>query len=370
MPIIHPASPRRASPWRLALVALLGVLTGAVLLFVVTLAMPVEEWRTGDQNLMPLSYAPAPGVPADTRRLWIDTDAACGASPQTDPDDCLAIALLTPSPRVDIVGVSTVFGNASLDTVDETLGPLLTEARNQTGREIARFGGADDAMTPERQPTPASEALIKALQAGPLVILALGPLTNVAEALRARPDLAPRVVQLVAVMGRRPGHLFHPAAGAHAESFLGHGPVMRDFNYAMDPLAVETVLATHVPLTLVPYDAAVGIELGAKELQALAATGPTMRLATDSSYAWLDYWKREMGRNGFYPFDLVAAAYLVLPHAFECARVGASVTADARLFVPFFRPRALLVTDQQTLRAALYCRSATPTLLTHLTPSR
>jgi inosine-uridine nucleoside N-ribohydrolase len=54
------------------------------------------------------------------RRVWIDTDAACGHARTADPDDCLAILLLARSPGVELVGISTVFGNAPLEVTDRT----------------------------------------------------------------------------------------------------------------------------------------------------------------------------------------------------------------------------------------------------------
>jgi hypothetical protein len=65
---------------RVAVVALVAV---AALLS--TLAMRVETWRTGDQGLAPMTFV-RESVEL-TGRLWIDTDAACGNSARTDPDD-------------------------------------------------------------------------------------------------------------------------------------------------------------------------------------------------------------------------------------------------------------------------------------------
>ena len=44
----------------------------------ITLAIPIETWRTGDQRLTPLAFAPVEVAPDAPRRLWIDMDAACG----------------------------------------------------------------------------------------------------------------------------------------------------------------------------------------------------------------------------------------------------------------------------------------------------
>jgi len=81
-------------------------------LALVTLALPVRRWRTGEMPAPPLSLVR--GGPVLPRRVWIDTDAACGHARTADPDDCLAILLLARSPGVELVGISTVFGNAPL----------------------------------------------------------------------------------------------------------------------------------------------------------------------------------------------------------------------------------------------------------------
>ena len=42
------------------------------------------------------------------------------------------------------------------------------------------------------------------------------------------------VVRLVSVMGRRPGHIFHPSEGEGDGILFGHGPVFRDLNFDLD----------------------------------------------------------------------------------------------------------------------------------------
>jgi hypothetical protein len=87
-----------------------GVVVGTAILIiglVAAFAIRVEEWRTGDQGLSPLQYAPGQAQ-AGSRRLWIDTDAACGFSDRTDPDDCFAIALLGHQTDLHIIGISKI----------------------------------------------------------------------------------------------------------------------------------------------------------------------------------------------------------------------------------------------------------------------
>jgi inosine-uridine nucleoside N-ribohydrolase len=139
--------------------------------------------------------------------------------------------------------------------------------------------------------------------------------------LRERPDFARNVARLIAVMGRRQGHLFHPSEGRGQGILFGHGPVFRDFNYTQDRQGAEDVLRSGVPVTMVPYDAARRLVLNASDLGSLAAAGGAAAWVASRSRQWLEYWRQDVGLDGFYPFDLVAAAFLLRPDMFRCADV-------------------------------------------------
>lgn len=321
---------RRIGRWaRWTGIALLGL----ILLLLVTFALPVQSWRTGEIDVPPLPVVPGGPAVSLVPRLWIDTDAGCGYSRTTDPDDCFALLLLTRSPTLEIAGVSTVFGNAPLAVTDSTtrmLAALLADA----GDSIAVYRGA---AHPGDTGTAARTALRRALAEGPLTVVALGPLTTIAAALDGRPDLRANVSRLVAVMGRRRGHLFHPAEGRGHGILFGHGPVFRDFNFDQDPDAAAQVLELAPPVTLVPYEAAREVMLTAGDLAALERAGGTPAWVAARAAGWLDFWQDEVGRRGFYPFDLVAAAYVRDRDRFGCARVDAWVAEDDQFFWPFGR---------------------------------
>jgi hypothetical protein len=160
---------------------------------------------------------------------------------------------------------------------------------------LAEIGDRLAQAAPPPKPPPRKPPPGPALEEGPLAVIALGPLTNVARALDGRPELRSRVTRVVAVMGRRPGHIFHPAEGGGGGMLLGHGPIFRDFNFEMDVAATIRTVALGIPLTLVPYDAARRIEISTAELDRLAAAGGAAAWVTRRSRAWLAYWQREIG---------------------------------------------------------------------------
>lgn len=336
-------------------------------LAVLLLAMPVPVWRTGRLPAPPLPIIKnGPDIaPAD--RVWIDTDAACGVGRRTDPDDCLASMLLARDPNIRIVGMSSVFGNADLEDTDRTARTLAGKLRRDGARVPAVLPGAD---APAAAATPAQAGLREALAGGPLTIVALGPLTNVSAALKGRPGLQQNVRRVVAVMGRRPGHIFHPSEGQGDGILFGHGPVFRDLNFDMDREAALDLLAMQLPMSLIPYDVARGISLTEADLDRLARAGETGSWIASGAREWLDFWREDIGLDGFHPFDLLAAAYVLRPERFDCAVARAWIGRDHRLDnLPFVDPLALQVglraersDDAMAETDLIYCVGIDPAL--------
>jgi purine nucleosidase len=185
--------------------------------------------------------------------VWIDTDMGF--------DDIAAI-LVVAHAGIAIDGVSLVFGNAPLDHVRRNaacaaqafgwrfpihtgralpvLGKLETAQRILGDTGIRTMG----ASLPDAPALPVSDAFAArsgwlAADSGPRRILALGPLTNLAALLLARPHLAGRIADLT-WMGGGVG------AGNHTAS--------AEFNAFADPEAAAIVLAHGVKLRMVDLD--------------------------------------------------------------------------------------------------------------------
>ncbi|MEZ5935403.1 MAG: nucleoside hydrolase [Alphaproteobacteria bacterium] len=330
-----------------------------------TLAIPWSVWRTGRLENPPLDLVNGRQLAMNLGRLWIDTDAACGASARTDPDDCLAILWLARK-GYRIEGISTAYGNAGPEVVERVTRALAAklEVVGKPRIRVWRGLAAPLAEADEDVP-PGPKALRAALAESPLTVLALGPLTNVAAALAGRPDLQDNVRQLVAVMGHRPGHIFHPSEGSGHGNLLGHGPVFRDLNVALDPEAARSVLNMNLSTVLVPYDAARRVKITKDDLDRLAADGSASAWVADRSREWLDYWRDDIGQPGFYPFDWVAAAFLAAPERFHCAQAKGWIQEELTLWlVPL---SSLLVgpaapADAVSDGAVVYCPRVDPSL--------
>ncbi|MEZ5998221.1 MAG: nucleoside hydrolase [Hyphomonas sp.] len=310
---------------------------------------------------------------APPERIWIDTDAACDGGARHDPDDCLALYALATSPQVQIVGVSAVFGNAKEVDSLRVLARLADLLGNAGYALPTPLPGADRPVRKRRgqPPSDAATDLCAALEDAPLTIVALGPLTNIADALSACPGHADRISRLIFVGGSHAGHVFHPAEGAMSHAKFGHGPIFRDLNVRMDLDAVQAVFSRDIPVVLTPYVLARQMEIGAADIAAFAERDEAAGYIASASLPWLTYWEQNIGRDGFYPFDLMAAAVLLAPDAMLCSPRRVALMPDRKIS-PVFPPRGLLFdppagrTDARPVLACLKLERGGPDAIRHL----
>jgi purine nucleosidase len=281
---------------------------------------------------------------ASAQRVWIDTDPSCHLPGWHDVDDCLALRWILRAPALRVKGISTVMGNAEtalspaeLRRLLRNIGAPADEARIELvrGASSARGAPANDA----------AQALIAALEEGELTILALGPLTNIAQALALRPNLVPRVRALVFVGGNEPGK-----AMRLPQQQWTH---FHDRNVTTDARAVSTLLALRAPLVLIPFEAMTGFLLRAEDFAAVMSDAPAL---AEAMQRWQSLWRQRLGLDGFVPFDLVAATWLTGPEHFKCMPVNVTLH-DAKRTITGLR-HALTIGDGEPGHLASRCRVA------------
>ncbi len=212
-----------------------------------------------------------PTGPAPT---LIDTDLSS--------DDTMALPFLLREPSLDVlavtvVGTGLVHCGAGLQAVTKILATLgIDDVPVSCGRGEPLAGthafpeewraAADDGFglsLERRSVSVAGEdapSLIRSVAgsaARPITIVALGPLTNIAEALRDDASLAARIERIVAMGGAIdvPGNV---ALGAPNDP-----PLPAEWNVYADPTAADIVFRAGVPITLVPLDATNQVPLNA-----------------------------------------------------------------------------------------------------------
>ena len=278
--------------------------------------------------------------------VWIDTDPSVARGGH-EVDDGFALIQAFHSPELEVHGVSVVFGNAPLKTA-WPIGKEIVEKFGPKGLEVYRgAAGAEDLG----RETEASEAIERALRSERLTILAIGPVTNVATVLKLHPELAQNVVRIVAVAGRRPGQRFIVRPG-DAQAF-------RDFNFELDPAGFQVLLDSKVPIVLAPWELSSKVWMKREDLNLLDKGGADVRYLVPSALDWLDWWHKNLGTDGFNPFDTLAVAYLTSPDLLQCSEYSAQiqtgrddVTADAATRT---KPYLYVSSDFKSARPVTYC---------------
>ena len=241
------------------------------------------------------------------RGMLIDTDTAS--------DDAVALIMALRSPDVSVLAITTVAGNVSVAQasrnalyVAELCGspaPVYAGAAAPLCRPAVPaewFHGVDglgDHGYPAAQrgvePVPAVEAMIETIQANPgLTLVTLGPLTNVAQALLQRPEIAGMIGRCV-LMGGNP-------------CCEGNVTPAAEYNIWCDPEAAEIVLRSGMPVELVGWHLCRGeAVLSAADIAHVLSIGtPLARFAIECNSTAMKAYGVQTGETGISLPDPIA----------------------------------------------------------------
>jgi purine nucleosidase len=257
--------------------------------------------------------------PLFAETVWIDTDPSIG-SPFRDVDDAFALLLAARSPNLTIAGISTTYGNASLQTTTAAARLVLSKLNSR----VPVHPGAQAPRDRARQ-TEATEALAATLrQKRSVTYLALGPLTNLAAFQAVHPDLARRIKRVIFIGG---------TTSQNDLRFGSRHPIhIHDANVAKDPASVAQVLRSRIPITLISIGTASLLRVTAADLDAMRAD-PAGDFIQKKSRFWLWFWTKFVGTEGAPIFDAAAILLVAEPAQFEMRTRVASVDADGNLVV-------------------------------------
>ncbi len=240
-------------------------------------------------------------------------------------DDAIALFLALASPELELVGVTTVAGNQTLDKTTANAIRLL----DAVGRaEIPVAAGADrpivrepyvaayvhgesgldgpDLPPPSRAPDErhAVQFLADTLNAAerPITVVPVGPLTNIALLLALHPDIVERIERIV-LMG-----------GAIAE---GNVTPAAEFNIWADPEAARRVFASGVDLTMVGLDVTHRALVGEAEAERMRAAGGAGGIVADLLTFYGRFHAEQYGWAGSPIHDAVAVAQVARPDLLE-----------------------------------------------------
>ena len=247
----------------------------------------------------------------------------------TDPgiDDAMAIFTAMAHPDIELLGLTTTFGNVSVDQATQNALTLVEMAGSDTPvaqgvaapitKPLADFPdfvhGADgfgnlNLDPPKRRAVTQSAAEFIVDQAnlnpGELVIVAIGPLGNLAQALQLDPELPSKIKQVV-IMG-----------GVIASD--GNVSPVAEANILSDPHAADKVMAASRSLVMVGLDVTHQIMLPRSLFDRIATENQRVGSFMHSAAKfYIDFYSSVRNIDGCYSHDVSALAYVVNPELFE-----------------------------------------------------
>ncbi len=281
------------------------------------------------------------------KSIILDTDPGIG-TPGSDVDDGLAISLALLDRDCDLLGLSIVAGNVTLDDgVPNTLRLLDIAGRP----EVPVFAGAPRPVL--RDPTRMRELIaarrrqsverfwdLPPLEASPGVAQTRRAAEFIAETVRSRPG-AVTLVGIGPCSNLATALLLDPAVAASVAEIVVMGGAVRvpgvvtpavEFNAGYDPEAMAIVLASGAPVTLVPLDVTTRTFMRPADVERLAAGGtPLHRFLGATSRPWLRFAMEIRQLPGFWLHDPLALAYALDPAILSLTPMHVAVDCGGEL---------------------------------------
>jgi inosine-uridine nucleoside N-ribohydrolase len=248
-------------------------------------------------------------------------------------DDAIALLLALASPELELVGVTTVAGNQTLEKTtanairvldfvgrDDVLvargadRPLLREPF--VAADVHGETGLDgpDLPPPQREPIALHAVDFLAEHVDGATLVPIGPLTNVALLLEQYPQARPKRIVL---MGGAIG--------------LGNVTPAAEFNLWADPEAAAQVFASGIDLTMIGLDVTHQALLMNEDAERLRASGRTGKMVAELYDFFHRFHADVYGFGGSPIHDAVALAYVFRPDLVETKHCQVAVECDSEL---------------------------------------
>lgn len=262
----------------------------------------------------------------------------------TDPgiDDAYAILYALAHPDIEVLALTSIFGNVAVDLAAQNALRLveLSDAQVPVAQGAAKplvldggyipvdiHGHDGFANTNRAEPKgrvseeAAAELIVRLVRENPgeVTLLPVGPLTNIAAALQMDPDIA-ALVKRVIVMGG-------------AATVPGNITPVAEANIYNDPHAADAVFQANWPLTMVGLDVTMNLVFSRSQSAALPQVHPKLgQFLAEISPFYADFYAKSRGIDGLVPHDLVALFALTHPEWFlaERGRLAVAIEGPAR----------------------------------------
>ncbi len=253
-----------------------------------------------------------------TQKIIIDTDPGV--------DDAFAVLLAFKSPEVEVLGLTTVFGNVAVD-ITSLNGLVLadmapynvpvfkgeSQPMEFSTDSYAEFVHGDDGFGNINWPASKSSLeeqnavdwMIETIKANPheITLVALGPLTNLGRLVEKAPEVVSLVKEVVLMGGT-----------VHC---TGNVSPVAEANIHNDPHAAERVFAASWNVVMMGLDVTSQMILTPEITDRIAANGSRPgKLLKQSSEFYIEFYKESLGIHGCYLHDPATIVYLTHPELF------------------------------------------------------
>lgn len=238
-------------------------------------------------------------------KVIFDCDNTMGL-PFKEIDDGLTLLYLLGRPDIELMGITTTFGNGTAKQSYDQTAALLREL---PGGKIPIFLGADRRGSGV---TNAANFLAQTTAAypGEITVLATGPLGNLRTAAESDPAFFGHVKQIVCM-------------GGYLQSLRIGWRNLAELNLSADPEASLTVLKATCPVTLMNAQICLQAAFGWQEWRQTGFWNQKIRRFVRNWWLTAGLY---CGVNHFYLWDLLPAVFISHPELFDANPVGIDST--------------------------------------------
>ncbi len=257
----------------------------------------------------------------------------------TDPgvDDAFALLYALSHPNINILGITTVFGNVPVETSTKNAlilsdmagkGTLVYKgAKKPLKREVRSYPSfihGHDGLGDTNHPQPkfnaskldAVQFIINGINqnSGNINLVAVGPLTNIANSIKQDPSIVNKVNSLLIMGG----------------SWLAGGNItpVAEANIYNDPEAAEIVFKSGLPIIMVGLDVTHKVFLSQKDIDKLSSLNNSGKFLKKISNIYMKFYKDTKDMDGCFFHDATAVIAMTNPEFFKYKVARVYVSQD------------------------------------------
>ena len=257
----------------------------------------------------------------------------------TDPgvDDAFALLYALNHPNINVLGITTVFGNVPVETSTKNAlilsemahkGTIVYQGANKPlERKVTNYpsfihghDGLGDTNHPQSKfnasKLDAAQFIINEINenSGNINLVAVGPLTNIANSIKQDPSIANKVNSLLIMGG----------------SWLAGGNItpVAEANIYNDPEAAEIVFKSGLPIIMVGLDVTHKVFLSQKDIDKLSSLNNSGKFLKKISNIYMKFYKDTRNMDGCFFHDATAVIAMTNPELFKYKFAKVYVSQD------------------------------------------